>query len=138
MAPTSRAILLICAVTFIGMVTYFGVGIWVALGSEPNSAQSYIQWFFVSLLLAAPLWGPAILSSRHPRALKTCRWVSAVLLLLPAWLFLKDAFDITERMMSDLEAVPSFIFPPLIINLCCFICFCVILLSGVLSRPQST
>ena len=138
MAPISRAILLICAVTFIGMVTYFGGGIWVTLGSEPNSAQSYIQWLLVSLLLAAPLWGPAILPSRHPRTLKICCWVSAVLLLLPAWLFLKDAFDITKRMMSGLEAVPSFIFPLLIINLCCFICFCVILLSGVRSRPQST
>ncbi|MGQ7958868.1 hypothetical protein ACUTAF_14375 [Pseudomonas sp. SP16.1] len=138
MRSPSRATLLICTVIVVGIITYFGNGLELMLEPEQYSISKPVFWLTVGIVLALPLWAPAVFPSRYPTGLKICSWISIVLLLYPSWHFVKGVIDITSRKLSGVETFPLFLMPLLAVNFCCFISFITLLVPKLRSRLQST
>lgn len=83
MPTLRRAFLLALAVTL--MVVLFCLGTSFTYSAEPpeRARGSELFWLLLAVVFASPLWLPAILSTRSPRAAIAVRWLSAAALLMP-------------------------------------------------------
>ena len=93
MSSATRYFLLITAALCAAFITIAGAGF--AAMSEPAKTDvwTYVFWTLIALVLTAPLWLPALVSTRHPLFFRICRWLGALGLVPPILLFSKMASE---------------------------------------------
>ncbi len=82
-----RMCLLLAAVTLGGSFTFLGDSFSHAV--EPDRYDGGVRtfWIMAGIVLASPMWIPAVLPDRHRRLRDWCRWIGAAVLLLPLVFF---------------------------------------------------
>ena len=127
MPASFRVILLLGAVFCGGFVALLGGGFSRAVEPESYSAGTSVFWFFAGAVVAAPLWVPAVFPSRYPVALKVCRRVSAVALLVPTLLFGSIVVHNISRSLSGLGATSSALVQGAVLTVACLVCMVILL-----------
>jgi|GEM_PF-3950695 len=115
MSRAARCFLLINAALCAGFIGLAGTGF--AELAEPSrvDAWTYVFWALAALLVAAPLWIPALVPERHPAFFKLVRWLGAIALVLPILLFTKMFAEQTR--MSGLASLFEPTFPMVLVLL---------------------
>ena len=127
MPTSSRIVLLFGAILGGGFVAFLGGSFSRAVEPESYSTGTSAFWFLAGIVVAAPLWVPAVCPSRYPVALKACRRVGAAALLLPTWLFGSIVVHNISRAVSGLGATPSALIQGTVLTSVCLVCLVVLL-----------
>jgi hypothetical protein len=79
-----RTLLFICALIIGGFL--FSLGSSTSLALEPGDfgISTVVFWLAAGSLVTFPFWLPAILPNKFKRFNKVCRWVCAILILVPS------------------------------------------------------
>src|SRR6266545_6370990 len=87
MSMPARVTLLFLAAVSGGFFALFGAS--VSRGLEPYQFNwsTAAFWAAAGVLISAPIWVPALVPNCFPRFLRVSRFLAALLLLAPAWLF---------------------------------------------------
>lgn len=128
MSLLARGILLISAALCGGFFALSGAGLSWALEPEQYSARTLMSWLLAGVVLAVPLWVPAVFPSRHARGLTICRRVCVVLLLFPTWLFGSIVVHNLGRALSGMGMTPVALVQGSVLTFCCLVSLCVLLL----------
>lgn len=131
----SRIVLLFCAGIIAGISAWMGIGLEYLL-QDARSTPNPAIWLVFSLVITAPVWTPALLTDRYPKARKVIMWLCMILLLIPSWNFIKLLFTIAERSKSGKEAFPAFELLVDAILLCYVVALLVILYSLLKSKTK--
>ena len=126
--PTSaRILLLFVAASCAAFVAVLGGGFSRAVEPEAYSVGSSAFWLVLAVVFAAPIWIPAMVPERYPRALKVCRRLGAAALLLPTYLFGSIVVHNVSRRLSGLDATPSALVQGVVLTIACVACLLVLL-----------
>lgn len=84
-------------------------GVSLSYGLEPYhfSFRTAAFWVLAGLAVALPLWLPALIPNRFSRMLKFVRWLGALTLTLPTYLFGSIVTHNISRSLNGLGATPS-------------------------------
>jgi hypothetical protein len=127
MPATARIMLLFVAALCAAFFAVLGGRFSRAVEPEAYSAGTSAFWLVLAIVFAAPLWIPALVPERYPRALKVCRRLSAAALLLPTYLFGSIVVHNVSRNLSGLGATPSAFVQGVVLTIACVACLLVLL-----------
>lgn len=138
MQTPARIILLLAALLCGGFVALLGGGFSRAVEPESYTVSTSIFWFLAGAVVASPLWLPAVIPRRYPVALKVCRRVSAVALLLPTYLFAGIVVHNLSRSISGLGATPSALVLGAVLTAACVVCLFLLLWPELSAPPNQS
>ena len=127
MPIAARIVLLLAATLCGGFVALLGGGFSRAVEPESYATTASAFWFVAGVVVAAPLWVPALIPSRYSVALRVCRWVSAAALLLPIYVFGGIVVHNISRGISGLGATPSALLQGAVLTGTCICCLFILL-----------
>jgi hypothetical protein len=127
MPTTARIMLLFVAALCAAFVAALGSGFSRAVEPDEYSAGTSVFWFVLAVVFAVPIWVPALIPERYPRALKVCRRLGAAALLLPTYLFGSIVVHNVSRSLSGLGATPSALAQGVVLTIACAACLLVLL-----------
>lgn len=131
MPTTSRFILLLFAALCAAFVAILGSGFSRAVEPEDYSSGASVFWFTFAAVFVAPIWVPALIPERYPRALKVCRRLGAASLLLPTYMFASIVVHNVSRSLSGLGATPSALVQGVCLTLACVACLLILIWPDV-------
>lgn len=110
-----------------GFVALLGGAFSQAVEPESYSTSTAAFWVAAGAAVVAPLWIPAMVPSRYVIALKVCRWLGALVLLVPTTLFGSIVVHNIDRSISGLGAASPALAQRAVLTVTCLLCLTVLL-----------
>ena len=123
----ARIALLVFAAICCAFVVLLGTS--VSYGLEPYrfSFRTIMFWSALGLAVSFPLWLPAVVPNRFPRALSYARWLGAIALTLPTYYFFGIVTHNIARSINGLGATQSAFVQGVILSSACVVGFVILL-----------
>ncbi len=138
MTKAARAILLLGAALCGGFIFLLGSTTSLALEPDRLGPRTAIFWFAAGLLASLPLWLPAVVPNRFSITQKACRWVCALLLLFPTYLFGTIVSHNLSKSISILRAEPSALIQGIVLTTVCLAGIVILVWPNVLTLGKKT
>jgi TctA family transporter len=132
MAASSRLVLIVGAALFGGFVALLGGGFSRAVEPERYSTGMSVFWLLVGVVFSAPFWLPAMIPS------PVCRWISAILLLVPAFVFGGSTWHNVGRRLSNVDASTSVLVQVTLLTVTCLVCITALVWPEVRAYAKRT
>lgn len=127
MSTPARIILLIAAALCTASVALLGGGSSRAVEPEYYTSATSGFWLVVGSVFSAPLWVPALIPSRYSTTLKVVRWIGAITLLLPIYMFGSIALHNLRRSLRGVDITPATHVEGVVLTCVCLCCLVILL-----------